>query len=421
MNHIFSSNTDIDKQSLEDHVALRSAQIGSLICFLGTISNLIIKMPLTLTLLTAIGIVIYGSFYFLAQARHHNEVLIKFIAVFTIVYLNILWVFNYMSNGPILYLLVVCYLFIQLLFKKSNAPIIAFIAFLNLAILFIIELFVPPTTNQYHGKIDKLVDTYIVAFLSIILLLAVVGVFKKYYLRELSHAQESDKLKSAFLANLSHEIRTPLNSIIGFSSLMSEDFSEDQKGEFLELIKDNGTQLCRLLDRLIIISKIESDNTKLTIRKCDLKDTFEDIYSEYYPSFSMKKLDFDYMLRGNSIVYVDRKMLNLVLTELISNSLKFSNTGRTRFGSIVNSEQYIFFVKDSGLGIREENMQKIFKIFVKVSESSSTLYGGTGLGLSIVKGAVQKMGGEIKVKSNYRKGSTFYFILPARKPGNLLS
>lgn len=408
---ILNSDNDL---SFEDYVILKTSQIGCLITFVGSLSNILLGLPLSLTLVTIGGFFIYLLIYVLVYLSLYRKFLFRIIPIFNLVYLNVLWMFNFRSNGPILYLLVVSYLFLQLLPRNANLKIVILVAFLNFAVLFSIDLLFPLSVNLYNTQLDKLVDHYMVAIFSVFLLVSFTSIFKKYYIRELAHALESDKLKSAFLANLSHEIRTPLNSIIGFSSLLAEeDYSDAEKREFQNLISSNGTQLCYLMDRLIIISKIESNNLKLVNERCDLNSLIEDLHTEFLPEFEKKQINLACLVRGRQTINTDSHMLKIVLAELLSNSLKFSKVGRTRFGAVICAEKCVFFVKDYGIGIRAENKNKIFDRFVKISENPSELVGGTGLGLSIVKSVVQLMGSEIKFSSTYEKGSVFYFTLPA--------
>lgn len=401
-----------DNIPFEDYIMLRSSQIGSAISLLGCLSNMLLGLSLAITLATFSGSIIYGLSAFLIRKNRHKELLNTLIPVFTIVYLNVLWLLNNRGNGPILYLLIVCYLYVQLIPWKSNVRIVQIIAFLNLGVLFLFDFFLPSSGGQYSSPLVELTDNYIVAFFSTFLLLDVAGIFKKYYTRKLIQSQESDKLKEAFLTNLSHEIRTPLNSIIDFSSLLTEEYSTQEKAEFCQMIQDNGNQLCSLMDRLIVTSKLESNNVKLVDEDCDVKALCEELYEEYAPRFEQKRIDFDYQLKGRQTVRTDSRILSLILSELLANSLKFSRIGRTRFGAISCPGRCIFFVKYYGIGIREENQNRIFDSFVKITETSSGLVAGAGIGLSIVKKAVQQLGGEIKMRSTYKKGSVFYFVLP---------
>jgi len=411
-NMVSNTKHGVDDQLLEDHIILWFSQIGSVISLLACLSNLLWGLSLSFGLMTFAGFIFYLLFYIQVRNNCCKKYLFTIIPVFTIFYINVLRIISNGNNVAILYLLVVGYFFVQLILYNINNLIVEGVAFLNLILLFVFDYFLSFSVNQNPKELVELFDNYIGAFILIFLLLAITRIFKKYYTRKLIQSQESDKLKSAFLAHLSHEIRTPLNTIIGFSSLLTEEYSIQEKTEFCKKIQDNGTQLCNLMDRIIVISKLESNSIKLVVEDCDVKALCGELYEGYASRFERKKIDFDYRLRGLQTVRTDSSILTLILSELLSNSLKFSRMGRTRFGAVSCQGRCVFYVKDYGIGVRHENQNRIFDSFVKITETSSGLVAGTGIGLSIVKKAVKQLGGEIKMRSTYQKGSVFYFALP---------
>jgi signal transduction histidine kinase len=402
-----------EKQILEDHLMMYATLIGFLTSFLGTISNILLGMSLFLILSAFPGLVFYPILYVQFLRGRQKKSYYSLISVFTILYLNLLWYANNQGNGPVLYLMVVCYLFVLLIPQKMNLKLIVGTAFINLLSLFLYDIYFPSIIGGYKNLESRLFDIYFMAFLSVFLLLVIVSVFKKYYLKELVRAQESDKLKSAFLDNLSHEIRTPLNAIIGFSSIIAEESEDPEKMEFARMIQENGNQLSSLVDKLMILSKIESGNIELTPKEININTVFEKLLKEFTPQSAQKQLGFEYLIRGSHTFNTDVKMLTLVLTEMISNAMKFSKKGNIRFGAICKAGQCIFFVKDFGIGIRDENLEKIFDRFVKIDEYTSVMVRGVGIGLCLSKKVIEQLGGQIKVKSTYKKGSVFYFTIPA--------
>jgi signal transduction histidine kinase len=370
-------------------------------------------LSLYLIITTIAGLVCYSIFYIIFSLRKQGSKSYFLLSVFTIVYLNILWYVNDQGNGPILSLMVVCYLFILLVPQKMHLKFIASLAFLNLLVLFLVDIYFPSELGKYPDTVSRLVDIYTIAFFSTLLLLAMVSVFKKYYLKEMVRAQESDKLKSAFLANLSHEIRTPLNAIIGFSSIIAEESGDPEKMEFARMVQENGNQLSSLVDKLMILSKIESGNIALNPTEFELRVVFDKLLKEFTLQANQKQLGFEYRIKGCLTFSTDMKMLTLVLTEMLSNAMKFSKKGKIRFGAIYKTGQCIFFVKDFGIGIRDENVEKIFDRFIKIDEYTSVMVRGVGIGLCLSKKVVEQLGGHIKVKSTYKKGSVFYFTIPA--------
>ena len=229
-------------------------------------------------------------------------------------------------------------------------------------------------------------------------------------------AEESDSLKSAFLANMSHEIRTPMNSIIGFSEMLDlPDIENEKKGEFIEIIKSNGYRLLSLINDIIDISKIEAGQIELRTGKTNVNQLLGKLYETFKFSTRQKNIGFR-LIEGLkdelSIISTDSTKLGQVLTNLINNSVKFTNKGKIQFGYELKSGMLEFFVKDTGIGISPEHQNKIFERFRQVEITVTKQYEGTGLGLSISKALVEKMGGKIWVESIPGTGSTFYFTIP---------
>ena len=233
------------------------------------------------------------------------------------------------------------------------------------------------------------------------------------------NAEESDRLKSAFLASISHEIRTPLNGILGFSELIRDiDLEVSERNEYIDLISLNGQQLVAILNDIIDISQIETGQLKINPRDCNIDSLLSDLLT-YYEGFKkvIDKPDIKIKIdkpqnTSDLILKFDTYRLKQVLSNLIGNAIKFTHKGYIEFGYIIKNEVIQFFVKDTGIGIPEENLEMIFDRFRQVDETLSRKYGGTGLGLTISKQLVNLMEGDIWVKSEVGKGSTFYFVLP---------
>ena len=231
-------------------------------------------------------------------------------------------------------------------------------------------------------------------------------------------AEESDRLKSSFLANMSHEIRTPLNSIIGFSELLGDDdYGVEMKNSFISHIIANGNNLLNIISDIVDISKIESG--EITIRKTtfQVENFLIEIKDMYELKAKEKQLSLKCFCSCNNkneaiIVIADKERLVQVFNNLISNALKFTSEGHIEIGCYQSGEMVEFYVKDTGIGIPADYLEKIFVRFRQVEASYTRKYGGNGLGLAISKNLVELMGGKIRVESELGKGSTFYFTLP---------
>jgi signal transduction histidine kinase/ligand-binding sensor domain-containing protein/ActR/RegA family two-component response regulator len=236
---------------------------------------------------------------------------------------------------------------------------------------------------------------------------------------ELEHArkkaEESDKLKSTFLANMSHEIRTPMNAIVGFSSLLkSKQISEEDKEQIINTINSSCDSLLVLINDLLEISIIEADQVK--IKKIPFK--IDEVLIELENIFNVKKeKDIKIVYEKNHdlsriVINNDSVRFKQIITNLLNNSLKFTDNGSIRFGYTLENQQLKFYVADTGIGISKEEHENVFNPFHKVDNDKTKFYKGTGLGLAICKKLVNLMGGEIWLNSEVGQGTTFYFTLP---------
>ena len=222
-------------------------------------------------------------------------------------------------------------------------------------------------------------------------------------------AEELDRLKSAFLANMSHEIRTPLNAIVGFSSLLAETDSRNERQEYIKIVQENNELLLQLISDILDLSKIEAGTFNFVYTNVDVNETCTEIIK----SMSMKvskgvELIFEEPL-PECYLYTDKNRFTQVISNFINNALKFTQQGSITLGYEQVSHQKIkFYVRDTGMGIPEEKQKSVFERFVKLN----TFVQGTGLGLSICKSIVSQMGGEIGVDSTEGVGSCFWFTHP---------
>jgi PAS domain S-box-containing protein len=238
-------------------------------------------------------------------------------------------------------------------------------------------------------------------------------------------AEESDKLKSAFLANISHEIRTPMNGIIGFSEMIQKPgLSNEKRRHFSELISDSCKQLLNIITDVIDISRIDTAQISVQISEINLNELLLEIFLGHRASAESKNISL-YQKKAlrdeNAIIMTDHEKLKHILSNLIGNAVKFTNSGFIEYGYNIKEKYIEFFVRDTGIGIRPELHAAVFERFRQAETSDTRTYGGAGLGLSISKGLVEIMGGNIWLESEYGKGSTFYFNIPYNPCGISIS
>ena len=249
---------------------------------------------------------------------------------------------------------------------------------------------------------------------------------QKQYLNELiaakEKAEESDRLKSAFLANISHEIRTPMNGILGFSELLKEPhLSGEEQSGYIDLIQQSGERMLNLINDLIDISRIEAGETILQISKTSVNRLLHDLNDFFKPQADKKGLHLSFstgLPDNKSIIETDSSKLSQILTNLVQNALKFTSSGGIDAGYTRTGRSLEFYVIDSGIGIPVEMKERVFDRFHQVDNSLTRHHEGAGLGLSISKAYVAMLGGTIRVESVEGRGSAFFFTLPYNPPSH---
>jgi len=229
-------------------------------------------------------------------------------------------------------------------------------------------------------------------------------------------AEESNRLKIAFLQNISHEIRTPMNAICGFTSLMMEpDLSMEQKANYSSIIRSSCDQLLTIITDVLTISSVETKQMKINIQEVNLNQLMDELTHIFKPTATSLSLEFENTTdipENQAYVLTDRTKLTQILSNLATNALKFTKEGSIEMNCHLENDAIAFFVKDTGIGFNPEIKETIFERFRQANDEINKKYGGTGLGLAISKAFVELLGGQIGVESQSGKGSTFHFSLP---------
>ena len=232
----------------------------------------------------------------------------------------------------------------------------------------------------------------------------------------LAKAQEADRLKTAFLANMSHEIRTPMNGILGFTELLADShFTGEEKRDFINIIRKSGQRMLNTVNDLIDISKIETGQMQVVLTETNLREQVLNLYNFFKPEASEKLLDF--RLSENidpavALVRTDVPKLDSIMTNLIKNALKYTDSGFVEIRVSLTGNVFTFSVSDSGIGIPEERKHAIFNRFEQADIEDSRALQGSGLGLAITRAYVVMLGGTIKLESEVGKGSEFKVTIP---------
>lgn len=351
-------------------------------------------------------------------ARFYNYVLISktIMTVTSLIILDFLWYEKFLSNGPILLLILLFSALILLLWDGKALILLLGLYFLNISVLFYIDYNADAVLFEYPSSEKRSIDIFSSLVIYASLLVILLYVFKKDFLKQKTKAIESDRLKSAFLANMSHEIRTPMNGILGFSDLLKNPkITPEIQERYIEIIEKSGLRMLNIINDIIDISKIEASLLNVELKECHLNKKFENIYNLFKPEVEAKGL----ILRcpnlrdTEQIIFkTDCDKVSAVLMKLIRNAIKYSQTGTIEFGYTIKRKYMEFYVKDEGIGVGLEKQQAIFERFIQADIEDVQARQGAGLGLFITKSYVELLGGEIWMESEPNVGSKFIFTIP---------
>jgi len=242
-------------------------------------------------------------------------------------------------------------------------------------------------------------------------------------IRAKDKAEESDRLKTAFLQNMSHEIRTPLNGILGFADLLTGDTTDIYEMKtYASYIKSSGNRLLTLINNILNLSRIEAGSIRIQAKPFVLNRLIVEVWQMFRIQSKKKNIQFRYHLPVSdeeSIIISDEDKISQVVTNLLGNAFKFTSTGNIDLGYKISGSEIVFQVTDTGRGIPMEHQVRIFERFYQADISMSRDFEGAGLGLPISKGLVELLGGKMWLESDVGKGTSFYFSLPYNPSGKL--
>lgn len=410
------------KALMERHIFNLFVFITSILFFFATLINYIANLGVVTFVSLAGGILLF-TVYLISRFYIFNKKVIVVFIVLSFISLNALFLTNYGFRGPIVYNFLTLGMAILFFLTKKSKIIFTLLLSLNLIVLAIIEYNFYSYIGYYIDEETRIIDHIVNITFSLGTLALLYYLMLQYIETQKFKAEESDRLKSSFLANMSHEIRTPLNGIVGFSSLLNEaNITAEEQAHFIEIIQSNSNHLATLINNLIDISTLEADAVELSYTPINLNSFMEASLKRYRTTILAKQKQIDIYLSvglksDNCILFIDKIRLNQVLSNLVSNAIDYSDSKNIHIGYLPSStgKQIQFFVKDNGIGLTPVDQDLIFKPFLKAENAKYLSKGGTGIGLTIAKKLVELMGGNIKLESEIKKGTAFYFTVPFYK------
>jgi signal transduction histidine kinase len=338
------------------------------------------------------------------------------LTVFGLLMLDLAWYFKYLSNGPVLFLILVYGALIIWVWEGRHLLILLTVYFLNLVTLLVVELASPEYLFRYPDMAVRSLDIYMSLILISTFVIFLLYLVKKEYIRQKDKAMKSDMLKSAFLANISHEIRNPMNAIAGFSELLCDKNNDSARSDYYRaIIRESCNNLSRLFNDILDLSKMEAGEIPLIFNDFSIGEMIMELEERYRLELekrNRKDVEIDFLAPYPDIImHSDAFRLKQVLSNLLDNAIKFTSRGKISLCCTVEGSELVFKVSDTGTGIPEEDQEKIFDRFVKFDYTGSNAE-GSGIGLSIVEKIVRLLKGKIRLTSVYGEGSSFFISIP---------
>lgn len=411
-NKLIAENIEF-KKSFVNPLIIASALFSLVAIFV----NIELDFGHILKIIPYVSLFVFSMLFFLVRMGRGLEFAKWSLVLVTLTVTNFLWYYNFGTHGPVLYLFVVLFSYLIFMLDGKQFLFVSIMLVLNVLVLFYIEYNNPTIVGEYPSVYSRIIDVYFGVFLYLFIMYVLMGQAKRNYISEFLKARRADQLKSSFLANMSHEIRTPLNAIVGFSNILAEEqLSPEERKQYVSIINSSNESLLRLVNDILDVSMIESDQLKIETKGCELAkimNELENMYRLKLKTTGIQRIQiFNISPKKNYVIKTDCARLKQVLINLLDNALKYTEEGRIEFGYELEKKDVLFYVKDTGVGIKQSHIDFLFDRFYKIEDDKKKLYRGTGIGLYLTKKIVNLLNGNIWVDSEFGKGSQFYFTVP---------
>lgn len=388
-----------------------------ILAFVSLLINLSLGLEIILSVIPVVSIIFYGWFFYMAK-KTRNVIFLKWLfVVITFIFLNLIWLFNYGSHGPALFFFILIYTLLIFIFSKKQLIFVTIVLGLNIGVLFLLDLYFHGITEDYRSNSDRTVNIYIGLVISTVIVFILITNAKNNFINEYLKAKTSDNIKANFLNNISHEIRTPLNAIVGFSSILSiGGVSDEDREEYIEAINDSTEALLKIVTNILDVSQIEAGGIELHPEKIRINEFLSNLQAKCLKILNnkgKKHIEFNIRyLEKNAEIFIDRHRFEQIFSILLDNAIKFTAHGNIELGCDIKYSKFLFWVKDTGIGIEEEFKEKVFKSFTRNEKSTSGKFGGIGISLFLARALIELNDGKLWFTSRLGEGTTFYFAIP---------
>jgi signal transduction histidine kinase/CheY-like chemotaxis protein len=406
---------NVDEIGSERYFVTITCFVASLFLFVLCLVHLFMNLKLAPVLIAGGGSIMLMVLYFITRFSGCLLIPKLILSLVGLVLLDLTWYSKFLSNGPVLFFVMIFGALVLWVWEGRSLFLLLLVYYINIGILFLIDLNAPPEAFLYPEGRVRSVDIFLSFTLYSALLILLLYTVKRDFTQKKERAIRSDKLKSAFLANMSHEIRTPMNAIVGFSNLLKETKDPELKAKYIDTIQSSSENLIHLIDDILDLSIIESGALTLDYSHFNVKEIFEELLSTYKVELSSKgksHVNLSYEIQGTDhIAYSDPIRLKQILSNLLSNAVKFTSEGEIKYSCEKLGEELLFSVSDTGIGIPDEDQEQVFDRFTTFDYNGLNK-GGTGIGLSIAERVVAILKGKIWVESKSGRGSVFHVTIP---------